>query len=549
MRRAPGAAFGRAPCLDVRASSAPDPSHGSEGASQSELQNTFENGLQNAFENGLQNAFENGLENGLQNTFGNGLQNTFGNGLQNRSESDFKRDSDSVLNPALPPGMYTNASPGANPTPPPHGFLHALLAKLHNRFVTNCHPADFASVMGTGVSANILYNFPFPRPWLLTLGIVVGILSTTLFAFLLATHMLAVTRDPSLFTRMHRDPTYAPFMGAFVMGYTSLVMFLHAVMGKRHIMASWVLFWIVSAGSVYTAFITLFFLCIAKCRNAKNYLELSQITLAFLLPVVTLTVASSCGQLVAPDLPCTHMQVTTMVVSLIMWSVAMCLAFIIVTINFWRFVVYKAPHSGQVLTMFFPIGYTGQGAYGILLFGRNCMALIMEHALDFPLSPYASGLGPALGLAASASTPAMLSTSIFVVCLMFAVALMSFGYFLTVLAVLSAMSKMPPFCRKPNDQFTYTTASSSRWKRPFVGLLRFHRGFWSMTFPLATMSLANAELYRTFNGMKAFRFIAVIYAGIVFLVVLGCLVGIVYRLALMVRSSARPPVPEPKGEC
>lgn len=410
-----------------------------------------------------------------------------------------------------------------------------LWEHIDARLISGFTPAYYASVMGTGISANILYNFEFPAHWLRVCGVIFAVVSLTFFLVLLALWVVALARNRDLFFRIHCDTAMAPFVGCFVMGFTSLVMFLNAVAGEQWPTALWVLWWICTVLSFYAGFLTFFLSTIGKHRKSNNKLDASKISMTFLLPVVTLTVSSSCGELVTPHLHTTQQKITTMVVSFVMCAIAVVLAFIVVLVNFWRLFVHKIPNTAQVLTLFLPIGFLGQGAFAILLFGRNCVQLLMLNKDSVASSPYLSFLGIAgpLTAADASNVYIMMSTAIMTVCAVNALTLISFGYFFTFIALTSTFSKMLPFAKKPNPALVYTPAESRTHKRFYIGFLRFHRGFWSMTFPLGTMALANNQLYSIFNGFEAFRYIGAIYACILILITIICLCGVVYRAVVI----------------
>lgn len=417
-----------------------------------------------------------------------------------------------------------------------------LWQRVDQTFIAGFTPVYYASVMGTGISSNILYNFPFESRWLQVCGIIMAVVALCLFLVLLAFFALALLRNKSLFSKIHRDAALAPPMGCFVMGYITLVNMLHSLTKDRWIMAVWVLWWIAVAGSFYTAFLTFYLCAIAKHRKNRNHTEPSNISMTFLLPVVTLMVTSSSGGIVTPDLPHLQLKIISMVVSFIMWAIAVVLAFIVVSVNFWRLFVHKIPASGQVFTMFLPIGFLGQGSYSILLFGRNCVTIIMEHADSVLLSSYTS----ILHTTASenhvdlSGLPSILATSLLTVSTLAAMTLVSFGYFFTFVAFASFFSKMVPFASRPNLQHVYQPSGTNFISRQFAGFLRFNKGFWSMTFPVGTMVLANGEIHSLFNGMEAFRYISVIYAVVVIIVTLGCLCGVLYNIGKAIKFAFSP---------
>lgn len=419
----------------------------------------------------------------------------------------------------------------------------STMARIWNTFnaklVKGFTPVFYASVMGTGISGNILYAFPFPARWLQICGIIMATVALLLYILLTAIFALAIYRDSHLWYRIHRDPMQAPAMGCFVMGFITLVTMLNSL-APNWPYAVWVLWWIATFMSVYTSFLTFYFSVVGKHRKRANIMETANISLTFLLPVVTLTVSASAGGAITPNLPTLKMKITTMVVSFVMWAIAVILAFIVVAVNFWRLFVHKIPATGQVFSMFLPIGFLGQGAYAILLFGRNCTELILDNSQNVAKSAYTSFLHDTAANQNLDQLPIVLATALLAVSTLFAMMLMSFGYFFTYLAFASLLSKMQPFARKPNKQHIYDGVNGNCIQKALSGLLRFNRGFWSMTFPLGTMALCNTELYRLYNGLEAFRYLGAIYAVILFIITLGCLTGVIYNVFKLVVQATRP---------
>jgi tellurite resistance protein TehA-like permease len=101
-------------------------------------------------------------------------------------------------------------------------------------------------------------------------------------------------------------------------------------------------------------------------------------TAMWLLPVVTLIVASSSGG----DL-CGAIQVysqlhalQTLTVSVFMVTVGLSLALMILTIYLMRLIIHGLPRGTFTLSVFLPLGPTGQSGYAILLIGQNINNLL-----------------------------------------------------------------------------------------------------------------------------------------------------------------------------
>ena len=98
----------------------------------------------------------------------------------------------------------------------------------------------------------------------------------------------------------------------------------------------------------------------------------------WLLPVVTLIVASSSGGVL-----CGAIQVysqshalQTFTVSVFMVTVGLSLALMILTIYLFRLILHGLPRGTSTLSVFLPLGPTGQSGYAILLIGQNINKLL-----------------------------------------------------------------------------------------------------------------------------------------------------------------------------
>ena len=108
---------------------------------------------------------------------------------------------------------------------------------------------------------------------------------------------------------------------------------------------------------------------------------LDTMTAMWLLPVVTLIVASSSGGVL-----CRAIQVysrlhalQTLTVSVFMVTAGFSLASMILTIYLMRLIIHGLPRGTFTLSVFLPLGPTGQSGYAILLIGQN-----INNLLPFP---------------------------------------------------------------------------------------------------------------------------------------------------------------------
>lgn len=105
-------------------------------------------------------------------------------------------------------------------------------------------------------------------------------------------------------------------------------------------------------------------------------------TAVWLLPVVTLIVASSTGGVLASVLQeyDPGYALFTQVASVFLVSIGLSLALMLLTIYIQRLIIIGVPQGVNVLSVFFPLGPTGQAGYSILLAGQFFKeALPLQH--------------------------------------------------------------------------------------------------------------------------------------------------------------------------
>lgn len=115
----------------------------------------------------------------------------------------------------------------------------------------------------------------------------------------------------------------------------------------------------------------------------------SNMAAVWLLPVVTLVVASSTGGLLSAAL---HPQSSTLAllttgISLTMVVIGLSLAMMIITVYLARLILYGPPDANLILSAFVVLGPLGQGGYSLLVNGANLATLIPVHTSgEFPMS-------------------------------------------------------------------------------------------------------------------------------------------------------------------
>lgn len=108
-------------------------------------------------------------------------------------------------------------------------------------------------------------------------------------------------------------------------------------------------------------------------RVTRHHHAFSTISPLWLLPVVTLIVCSSTGQLIAAELMKTSPPhaLLTMGMSMVMLFIGLTLAFMIMTLYISRIIIEGFPSIDLIISSFVLLGPCGQGAYSFLIAGQN----------------------------------------------------------------------------------------------------------------------------------------------------------------------------------
>ena len=109
-------------------------------------------------------------------------------------------------------------------------------------------------------------------------------------------------------------------------------------------------------------------------------------TSVWLLPVVTLIVASATGGVLAQPLyEVSHrIGLITITISIFMVSIGLSLALMILTIYLYRLIVNGVPEGANVMSVFVPLGPTGQAGFSISLIGQALQAFLPVEGSSSP---------------------------------------------------------------------------------------------------------------------------------------------------------------------
>jgi tellurite resistance protein TehA-like permease len=117
-------------------------------------------------------------------------------------------------------------------------------------------------------------------------------------------------------------------------------------------------------------------------RETRQNHSLEKMTAVWLLPVVTLIVASSSGGVLSHALEdvSPSRALFTVTFSAFLVTVGLSLATMMLTIYFLRLIIYGLPPTATMISVFLPLGPTGQAGFSILLIGQSYKALLPVHS-------------------------------------------------------------------------------------------------------------------------------------------------------------------------
>ncbi|KAL1735630.1 voltage-dependent anion channel [Schizophyllum commune] len=228
--------------------------------------------------------------------------------------------------------------------------------------VRNFTPAWFAANMGTGAISILFHSFPYANGST-TMNIFTLIffgLNVLMFLVFSAISAARYLLFPGVWSLMIHHPVQSLFLGTFPMGehkFPPSSAFLYFL---------WACWWLDVLVSI-----AICFLMIHVMSTTHNH-ALDKMTAVWLLPVVTLIVASSTGGVIAPSLyaySASHALITV-TLSAVIVTIGLTLALMMLVIYLMRLIVHGLPPTATVISVFLPLGPTGDAAFSILTLGQ-----------------------------------------------------------------------------------------------------------------------------------------------------------------------------------
>lgn len=340
--------------------------------------------------------------------------------------------------------------------------------------VKNFSPAWFSMTMGVGISASILFSFPYHHEGLRIAGMAIWGVDIILFILCTFMFLLRFFIYPEQFGRMMKHAGQSMFLGCIPMGLTTIINMISLVSAQYNLKGGWqaayALWWVDNVLSVLSCCGVVLVMFDIQKRTQPA------INATILLPIVPLVVAAASGGLISKNLP-QHLLPSTLVVSFLMWSVGVGLACICMAIYVFRLLVENVQPNPIVLSTLLTVGPMGQGAFGIMLIGDLYRRVFAMDLINPAISAVYENSGSAV----------VFSTAI-------AFILMSVGVFWLVMTVFFVIRNPPP---------------------------GYNQSFWALTFPIGTMTLGWYQLAIEYD-CEAFRVIGAIFGCFVVSASLTC---------------------------
>ncbi|KAN0107204.1 Voltage-dependent anion channel [Russula decolorans] len=337
-------------------------------------------------------------------------------------------------------------------------------------------PAWFAVNMGTGAVSTLFALFPYGANTRTSraLSTTVFLLNLSLFIIFSAVSISRYTRHPDIWRIMIRHPVQSLYLSTFPMGAATLIGVGTTVLygeygfgGRAFLFTLWGLWWIDVAVSSLCCW-GLVYVMITKHEHSYQ-----KMTSVWLLPVITLIVASSVGGELAQALHVHSVTcaLTTIAFTIFILSIGLALALMILTIYLTRLVLHGFPQGLSIVSSFMPLGPCGQAGFSVLLIGQ-----FMKETL-----PVAGSRSPFLGSAQAGEV-------VFALCVCISFMLWAFATMWLVYALLGIQHIL---------------------RRTQIS---FELAFWGMIFPNCVYAINTVALYQVLD-VGFFRVWGAIYSG------------------------------------
>ncbi|KAH7923732.1 hypothetical protein BV22DRAFT_1014841 [Leucogyrophana mollusca] len=312
-------------------------------------------------------------------------------------------------------------------------------------------------IMGTGATSALVHSFPYGHGSLAikAITLIMFFLNLLLFVVISSATIARYAMFPEVWSVMLQHPAQSLFIGAFPMGAATLINIALVANqewgfgGTRFLYTLWG-FWMI-----------------------KQKHTLSKMAAVWLLPVVTLIVASSTGGLLSAELKShsTTIALLTTGFSLTMVIIGLTLALMMITVYLARLILHGPPDADLILSAFVVLGPLGQGGFSLL--EGNIPFSLAYWGLVFPNGVYALlsvQLGAVLNSGFFRVFGAIWSVIVFILWLSISIrtipAVLDRSIFNA--PYLAAVPSLLPFAQRQTDSNSSTTGSDGSQTPPLA---------------------------------------------------------------------------------
>ncbi|KAG2362260.1 hypothetical protein BDR07DRAFT_1376621 [Suillus spraguei] len=254
------------------------------------------------------------------------------------------------------------------------------LRKSWRECIRNFTWAWYTVIMGTGGTSALVHAFPYGNgsPAIKVVTLIIFLLNLLLFVLFTGVTIARYMMFPDTWLKMIRHPSQGPLMGTFPAGAATLINMAVVAQqewnfgGTGFLYSLWGFWWLDSIASYLVAFGMLH----AMMVEQKHALH--TMTALWLLPAISLIVASSTGGLLSAALiaQSTKLAMLTALFSLTMVSIGLSFALMMITVYLARLVISGPPEKQLILSAFVTLGPFGQGGYSLLINGKNLSKIL-----------------------------------------------------------------------------------------------------------------------------------------------------------------------------
>ena len=304
-------------------------------------------------------------------------------------------------------------------------------------------PNWFTAIMGTGVVALIIPEFPFAQSFSWGVGATLWHINMLLFCSFLILYVLRWMIYPTEAKQIFKHPTMSLFLGAIPMALATVIngflKFGTYYYGEFAINIAQNLWYVDVILAVAIAWVVPF------AMYSQQQHELKTMTAVWLLPIVACEVVASSGGLLLGHIQANANAVAILLGSYVLWGLSVLPAFSILVILMLRLALHQLPPKELAISSWLALGPIGTGALALLVLGE-----------------YAPQVLSTIGLAE-------LGVFTHYAGLVMSLVLIGFGLWWLGIAVLTTL-------KQAQDD------------------LPFNLGWWGLTFPLGVFTLAILNL-------------------------------------------------------